>query len=784
MKLETSKKIGFDSNMVLDGVDAKISADDMHKLWDILQDPYKNSIGAVVREYVSNSFDSHAEAKFIKENSLTDIRTEYLIYNDISDEELLLLKKQLEVFDDDAVVVGIYDDEGGKYWATEDFGVGLSESRVVDVFANYLKSTKENSNNVIGAFGIGSKSGLSYSDIVFIRTRYNGYEYEYWLRKGEKGPRLDFVSKEPTTERNGTRIKIYIKEVPGEYHWQQPYIEHNRFSDECIKQLAYFDNVFFNGMTINNHYKIYQGNNWLYNDSVKNFSGQLHICLGKVAYPLDFNTLGIPVIQVPLALKFEIGELDIIQTREDIKYTPRSKKAILDKIEALREEFTTKWETENTLETEDFILFLDNLGVNPTMMIGNLALDLTKLIDKKKLPSYKFAPFEKIGFTVRDTLAGFAFFDYKIEYRMTPQRLVPDNIGGTEGMFLKLIRGYSCYRISGNTDSKKNKYIVNYLENGNSCFLVRKKGKYSITLKNYIKYLRLDEFPKSEWRTIISTYQKAAQKALIDNTKSYDKTVVDKDWLASLKKSRTSVDRTQINAEVQEIVNNYYGAYSYGVNKEKWRKDLIANSKKQYVIAPQEKRETLRIVMGLYKNSFMFRGLLSNIVTFATVAPTNVKHFEGMDNVKTLDDFLKGNTLVFKQNMAVYLILDKLTVFNKNNHNTAAWAKISPKLHKELHGLIQIADNFRALERYRENPIIKSMIKMAAENNLYDQDIIEKAETIEKVFKNLNLLEYFRHANAEDLAEYIYLAMRAGKVKVKMNPHLFINLNAKYNGLS
>ncbi len=74
MKLQKDKQLAYESNMSLEGYDAKISQNDIHKLWDLLQNPYKNPIGAIVREYVSNSFDAHAEASYIKNNDLHSIR--------------------------------------------------------------------------------------------------------------------------------------------------------------------------------------------------------------------------------------------------------------------------------------------------------------------------------------------------------------------------------------------------------------------------------------------------------------------------------------------------------------------------------------------------------------------------------------------------------------------------------------------------------------------------------------------------------------------------------------
>ena len=105
MKLETKKQIDFSANASFDGYDATISKNDMHKLWDMLQNPYKNPIGAVVREYVSNSFDSHAEAKFIKEHSIEEVKNEYSIYQTAPIEELEALKQSVEIFNDDAVIV-------------------------------------------------------------------------------------------------------------------------------------------------------------------------------------------------------------------------------------------------------------------------------------------------------------------------------------------------------------------------------------------------------------------------------------------------------------------------------------------------------------------------------------------------------------------------------------------------------------------------------------------------------------------------------------------------------
>jgi hypothetical protein len=52
MKLE-NKYIEVEGGIGEESYDASISQEDMHKMWDMLQNPYKNSIGSIVREVVN-----------------------------------------------------------------------------------------------------------------------------------------------------------------------------------------------------------------------------------------------------------------------------------------------------------------------------------------------------------------------------------------------------------------------------------------------------------------------------------------------------------------------------------------------------------------------------------------------------------------------------------------------------------------------------------------------------------------------------------------------------------
>ena len=92
---------------------------------DVLAKLYDNPVEAAIREYVSNAYDANVEAGSTEPVHL-HVPTEDEPYLEVSDT-----------------------------------GDGLDYLGIVSVFANFGTSTKRDSNEFIGGFGIGSKSGLA-----------------------------------------------------------------------------------------------------------------------------------------------------------------------------------------------------------------------------------------------------------------------------------------------------------------------------------------------------------------------------------------------------------------------------------------------------------------------------------------------------------------------------------------------------------------------------------------------------------------------------------------------
>ena len=120
-----------------DSVNCTIDAEDMRYVASLLRNNYSNTRLAVVREISANALDANLEA-----NS----------------------KRQIE----DSLPSKIK-----SYFRVRDFGGGLSKEDVFGLYSKYGKSTKRQSNNYIGAFGIGKFAPLSYGD-NFTCVSYNG----------------------------------------------------------------------------------------------------------------------------------------------------------------------------------------------------------------------------------------------------------------------------------------------------------------------------------------------------------------------------------------------------------------------------------------------------------------------------------------------------------------------------------------------------------------------------------------------------------------------------------
>jgi hypothetical protein len=142
---------------------------------------YKNPQRAILRELVSNAWDAHV----LKGN--TDVPCEITMPNSLKPE--LVIK---------------------------DFGVGLSPQAITTLYTVYFGSDKTWTDELIGGFGLGSKTPFSYTDQFSVVSRWNGKIYEFLCYYDDHGQpavtQLDEYGKvNPDPEDTGLTITIPAK---------------------------------------------------------------------------------------------------------------------------------------------------------------------------------------------------------------------------------------------------------------------------------------------------------------------------------------------------------------------------------------------------------------------------------------------------------------------------------------------------------------------------------------------------------------------------------------------
>ena len=279
------------------------------KAFRVLSDTlYQDKIGSIVREISCNGLDGHIMAG----------KTDKPITIHVPD--------QFE-----------------PWFTVRDYGVGLSPESVNTVFCVYFESTKDQSNDAVGAFGLGAKTPFAYTDQFNVVSIYNGRKYAYSaFINGEGIPEIQLMAETETDEENGVEIRIGVK--PEDFQ---------RFINAVAEQLRFFPvrpeivNYTRNGGV----FPWKETPEYMFeSDSIKVFRNagygtKLHIVQGPVGYPLDFSQLishldsdqsaFLRMIQgIGANLYFNIGEIGVTASREGVEYNPHTitnLKAKLDK---------------------------------------------------------------------------------------------------------------------------------------------------------------------------------------------------------------------------------------------------------------------------------------------------------------------------------------------------------------------------------------------------------------------------------------------------------------------
>jgi hypothetical protein len=336
------------------------------KMFKILSDSlYSDKIMAVIRELATNAYDSHIGA---------------------GNQNPFLVKLPTAA---------------DPNFTVRDYGTGLSQTDMENLYTTYGASNKNDSNDYVGCLGLGSKSPFAYTKSFTTTSYFNGTQYTYIAAIDDAGvPSLNLIHSTDTTEPNGLEISFAVKQY--DFH---------EFSQKAIRVFHYFKTkpivtggVHWNFSEEYSHRSIViDGDGWrvcrLNNvrycvtnifDSLK-FPNHNHriqsgvvALMGNIAYPVEVSHLiGEEKAETPdhiakwnrtfnkadiaswksfvgeiinqglyLELDFGIGQLEMDVSREGLQYTKNVVKTLREKTQdifvELKKNFSDKISTAKT----------------------------------------------------------------------------------------------------------------------------------------------------------------------------------------------------------------------------------------------------------------------------------------------------------------------------------------------------------------------------------------------------------------------------------------------------
>lgn len=280
------------------------------KAFSILSDSlYQYKERAVGREYCTNAFDSHQDEGYPERPFRVHVPTE------------------LE-----------------PYFEVQDYGIGLDEDGVMQTFATFFHSTKDNDNSVNGCLGLGSKSFLAVSDQCTVTSIKDSIKNTFICHKDRQGiPTVALKNTQKVSEENGVTVRI---PVDGN--------NLDTWKTELLRIIACFDVEPLHNITDEHSLGLLKGYQQDREDIRKSDYGFIDlkrksgckVLMGNVLYPienpLDFvrgkklNNFAAGVInQVGIRVKAELGELNIAPSRESLSLDMWTRKALEYKITKL-----------------------------------------------------------------------------------------------------------------------------------------------------------------------------------------------------------------------------------------------------------------------------------------------------------------------------------------------------------------------------------------------------------------------------------------------------------------
>lgn len=264
----------------------------------------------------------------------------------------------------------------------EDFGLGLSNSQVLGMFTTFFESTKTDSNDYVGALGLGSKSPFSYTDNYTIVAVKDGIKNVYSAYKTDDGiPAIARLNTESTTQCDGVKISIAIRTLDRE-----------SFISQVVSAYSFFEQKPRIKRGINYIYSQYHEleSSMFYGHDIgvaqikgaSRYNSQPSLIMGGIKYPIDagrpeFTNYRYMLESSGFCLLAAIGSVEMTPSREGLTYSKQTVAWILKELKRVEAKITEVLKKEVSSLESDWYKSEFLLKLRDQFVVGKIASSLS-----------------------------------------------------------------------------------------------------------------------------------------------------------------------------------------------------------------------------------------------------------------------------------------------------------------------------------------------------------------------------------------------------------------------
>ncbi len=242
---------------------------------------------------------------------------------------------------------------GEPFFSVRDYGPGLSQADVLDLYTTYFKSAKDNSNDFIGGFGLGSKSPFSMVDQFTVTSWHGGFKTNYVMYKDAGLPRVNVTGSVPSNEPSGLEVRLavsgnhsdWLTKAQQFFSWWPALPKITGVANGSIKSMVHPDNIL-----VQSDNKIDGYPEWALYKNIA-YNAKCIAFMGLVPYTLQIGAitglstdLATFMRDRQIVLAFPVGALSINPSRETLTYDKDTCATLIRRLTELHKTFFKKAE--------------------------------------------------------------------------------------------------------------------------------------------------------------------------------------------------------------------------------------------------------------------------------------------------------------------------------------------------------------------------------------------------------------------------------------------------------